>query len=79
MKFKIGDRVKIVYNASVREHSYWVSSMDETIGEIGKIVKIYGSSDKTFYTVETNNISWAYPECALKKVDILPDNLFTLD
>jgi ribosomal protein L21E len=75
MKFKIGDKVKIIDNPSIKECGYCVCDMNKTISKTGKIVEIYSKR----YKVKIDNVIWNYPEFALKKVNILPDNLFTLE
>ena len=78
MKFKIGDKVKIIDESSIKEWYCWVFGMNKTIGKTGKIIEIYSKVDK-YYAVKIDNVIWNYPEFALEKVSILPDNLFTLD
>jgi hypothetical protein len=56
MKFKIDDRVKIIDNPFIKEWSYWVSDMNETIGKTGKIVSKSIVFSKC-YEVEIDNVS----------------------
>jgi hypothetical protein len=56
MKFKIDDRVKIIDNPFIKEWSYWVSDMNETIGKTGKIVSKSIVFSKC-YKVEIDNVS----------------------
>jgi ribosomal protein L21E len=56
MKFKMGDKVKIIDEPSIKECGYCVCDMNKTIGKTGKIV----SKSRVFskcYEVEIDNVS----------------------
>jgi hypothetical protein len=71
MRFKVGDRVKIL--RKVRTHAQgwqnsWVPYMDEAVGKIGTVVYIHeGKHDVQVQVAGVPDI-WGYPAFVLRKV-----------
>lgn len=72
--FKIGDLVKI-NNLPFGDHKLKKS----LIGKKGKIVKIDDFNGRDVYVVNIINRWWIFYDFNLKKVENLPEYLFTLD
>lgn len=71
-ELKVGDRVQITHKP---DESWWVSSMDKTVDEVGTVVAVHPNlegrgypSDRGIDVRLDNGVTWIYSEECLKRV-----------
>ena len=66
----IGDKVKIFRLAKSRENGWnnsWVCGMDQTVGKLGEVKRLVGSSGVSIYVPAVNE-GWNFPYFVLEKI-----------
>jgi len=75
MKYKVGQKVRVVKKINEWHHYYWPSAMNDTLGEVFKVLSLSDVDEKidmSSYLLNTSSVvghDYVYSELSLSPVD----------